>query len=141
MDNSHDIIAVIGAAFAGVTSLVTLVFTLIERQRSQIRTLEAETHRLQLAADLEIAKLAAATAASKAEELKHTVLLSKASREVQLSAIEAKLAKKIDENTTMNEQALNVANGVNAKIVSLGLSLQEEAVKSAKTESQPTQIA
>ncbi len=142
-------ISIIGAAFAGLTSIVTLIFALTDRRRRSIQEVaaqaardkqevEAKAARDKLALDMEVAKLSSLRAALKAEELKMTVLESKATREKQINELGTNITAAIEANTSMNEKALDAANGVNVKIQNLGLQLAEQkgiAIGSAQQDS------
>lgn len=119
-------ITITGALFTGVASLVTLIFTLMDRRRRSIQEVAAQAARDQLAIDMEVAKLSSLRASIKADELQRTVMDSKNAREKQISDLGTNLTAAITANTVMNEKALDAANGVNGKIQSIGLQLAEQ---------------
>ncbi len=126
--------AVIAAFFAGLPSLANLVLTITERRKRLDQEIEAKESLKNADLAVEAAKLAAVTAATKAEELKIAVLESKKTREEQISALAIDLQQAIKANTDMNERALDAANGVNGKILALGLENRAAAAAEGKIE-------
>ena len=124
--SEQQLVTLISSLFAGLTALITLIFTMMERRRNHIHQLHAEEYRKQLAFDLEIAKAYSVMAATKAEELKQTVMDSKKTREIQIAQLGSTLGAAIQSNTDMNEKALDAANNVNVKIQSLGIEIAEQ---------------
>lgn len=119
-------IIIISAIFTGLTTLLTLFFTLTERARNQAQVLREQDYKAQLAKDLALAKAAADLAARKTVQLEHTVQASKKERGQQIEDLGKSLKTAIDENTIMNKDALEATNGVNLKIEKLGLTLAEQ---------------
>ncbi len=100
------LILIIGSIVTGLTTLITLVFTLTERSRNNAQRLAEkeqqvalQIYREKLASDLEITKLAAAEVARKAEVIKLELLEATKIREAQIKNI----GDAIKENTVMNK--------------------------------------
>lgn len=121
--NDHSWIAIISAVFAGLTSLLTLFFTLWQKTKAADMDNAAREHRNRMELLAAQAATNATIAAVKAEELKSTLISSKVSREKQISELGDTLKAAIGENSDMNKQALSAANNVNAKIQSLGIEM------------------
>lgn len=108
---------------AAVTPLVVLVVRWLDKRDERNRQDKKDEwerqdliHKQKLDAALAEAKLEAARAARLVEE-------SKKERKEQMEVI----TKKIDENTQISVTAFDAANGVNAKIASIGLDLAAAA--------------
>lgn len=129
MSEAEQTMAIIGAIVFALTNILTLIFTLMERARSHRQRIkeedykaEQEQYRVKLATDLDYAKKAADLAAEQAANLQEIITKSKEERAKQIEGV--KMA--IDENTKMNKDALDAANGVNGKIESLGIQVAEQ---------------
>lgn len=119
-------IIIISAVFTGLTTLLTLFFTLTERARNQAQVLREQDYKAQLAKDLALAKSAADLAARKTVQLEQVVQDSKKERVQQIEDLGKSLKTAIDENTVMNKDALDASNGMNVKFENLGLLMAEQ---------------
>ncbi len=120
------LILIISAVVTGLTSLITLVFTLTERSRNHAQQIASQAYREKLAIDLEITKLATAEAAKQSELIKIDLVKDKEVRATQIKDLNQNIVGAIDKNTLMNENALNASNDVNIKMQSLGIQLAEQ---------------
>jgi len=111
----------------GLTTLVTLIFSLMERRRNHVRQIESELYREKLSADIELAKNTTVEVAKKvAEEVKSAVVQNKETRATEIKDLGKTVTDAIDKNTDMNREALDAANCVNEKIQSLGMEIAEQ---------------